>query len=679
MGTLSVNFATVDSGGGTATPGLDYYPTNGTLTFNPGVASMSFFVPVIDDADHEDSETIIVEIQGEAVIDGIAGVTITLKDNDSCSYALGTNKVVLGASGGVSEPISVAAADGCNWTAVNTTSTATWLAIFSGQSGEGSGSVVLSYDPNYGLSSRSAKIKIGDKVIAVTQLPEPPPDETAPAVTITSPRENSRQSSDTILVSGTAKDNVGVTLVEARLENAASTGDYIPATGTTSWSVALAGLIPGTNVIRVRARDAVNPPTEVIRTIVYVETSELTIVANGTGKVTPLRDGALLDVGVNYTVRATTDRSHEFTGWTGFIESQANPLTFTMQPGFILQANFRVNPFIAVAGTYDGLCYDPETNRHDSAGFLTMKTTGVGAFTARLTLGGARYAFSGRFAADGISTNSLTRGGTNALTVVLAIDLTERSDQISGTVSAGFWTASVLCQRQLFNKKTNPAPFVGKYTVVIPGGDADPAFEPAGFSYGTVNVNGGGRVKLTATLADGTKFSQGATIAMNGYWPLYVPLYSGRGSVMSWVIFAESSEASFTGELNWVKPPNASSRYYPGGFAVRHELTGSSYFVPTSSIEPVLSFSAGRVQFSAGNLNEDFFNDIALAGSTVKNLGTNRLNFSINRSSGLFSGTVSTPDGSSRIPFQGALHQKQNLGWGFFLGTNQGGRVRFSQ
>lgn len=678
-GTLSVDFATVDSGGGTATSELDYYPTNGTLTFNPGVVSMSFFIPVIDDEEHEDNETIVVEIQGEAVAGGIAGTTVTLKDNDACSYAVGTNKVVLGASGGLSEPIAVTAVEGCNWTADITTSTASWLAIFSGQSGEGSDSVVLSYDRNDGRSSRTAKIQIGNKVIAVTQLPEPAPDEATPTVAINAPRQNSRHTNDSIVVTGTARDNIGVTLVEARLENDAYTSDYIPAIGTTKWSVALAGLVPGTNIIRVRARDAVNPPTEAVRTVVYVDMSALTVLINGAGKVTPLRDGALLDVGASYTVRAITDRSHEFTGWTGFIASQANPLTFTMQPDFVLQANFRIIPFIAVAGTYEGLCYDPEANRHDSAGFLTVRSTDQGAYSGRLALGGARYSFSGKFTRDGSATNTLTRTGNTPLTVTISIDLTGGSDAIQGTISDGSWTAAATCDRLVFNTKTNPAPYVGKYTVVLPGGDGDPASEPAGFSYGTVSVNGSGRVRLAFDLADGTKFSQGATISKAGYWPLYVPLYSGQGSLLSWVVFAESSEASFTGEVNWVKPSNASSRFYPNGFAVRHELSGSSYFAPTSPKDPVLEFTVGRAQFSAGNLSNDFFNDILLAANKVKNLGTNRLSFSISRSSGLFSGTVSAPDGSQQIPFKGAVHQKQNLGWGYFLGTNQSGRVRFSQ
>jgi hypothetical protein len=678
-GTLAVDFATVDSGGGTAEPEGDYYPTNGTLTFGPGVRSLFFYVPLIDDEAHEESETVLIDITGSSVVEGIASTTVTIADDDSCSYAVGTNKVVFASSGGSAERIVVTATTGCSWTAVNSTAGATWLGIVSGASGTGNGEVVVSCDPNEGSTARTAKLNIAGKVVTVTQLPEPPPDETAPTVSITSPALNGRVTNDTITVTGRASDNVAVTLVEARLENEFETSDYIPADGTANWSVALAGLVPGTNTIRVRARDASNEPTEVTRTVVYVEVSPISLVVNGSGTVKPLVDGALLDVGKSYTVQATPARGNEFAGWTGYIESTANPFTFTMQTGFVLQANFRVIPFIAVAGVYEGLCYDAEVNRHASAGFLSVKSTEAGAYSARLTLGGVRYSFSGKFAADGIATNSLPRAGTNALTLILAIDLANGSDQITGSVSDGDWTASVLCDRVLFNKKSNPAPQAGKYTMVIPADDEDPAAEPAGFSYGTVNVDAAGKVKLSASLADGTKISQSANLSKIGYWPLYVPLYSGRGSVLSWVVFAESSEASFTGELNWVKPVNASDRLYPNGFAVRHELMGSSYFAPTNVNDPVLNFSAGKVRFSAGNLAEEFSNDISLVENKVTNLGTNKLNVSINLSSGLFTGSVTPPGGSQPVPFRGAVHQKQNQGWGFFLGTNQSGRVRLSE
>lgn len=674
-GTLTVDFATVDSGGGTAAPDQDYFPTNGSLTFGPGVTSQHFSVPIIDDAAHEANETVLVQLSGGSLGDSFVETTLTIKDNDSCVYSVSTNAVRFAAAGGVADAIIVTATEGCDWSAINTTANATWLGIVA-EASETGGEVVLSCDPNSGTTSRTAKLKIAGKVVTVTQLP---PDVTAPTVTITTPAANARHTSDTIVVTGKAADNVGVTLVEARLENEAYISDYVPASGTANWSVALGGLIPGTNTIRVRARDAVNPPVEAVRSVVYVEVSALTLITNGVGSITPLTNGALLDVGRSYTVRAATDKAHLFSGWSGFIESTNNPFTFTMQTGFVLQANFRINPFIAVAGVYDGLCYDSETNRHVSAGFLTVKSTELGGFSAKLTLGGVRHSFSGSFASDGTATIALARPGTNVLTVNLAVDLVGESDQITGTISDGSWTTQILCNRVLFNKKSNPAPYAGKFTVVIPGDDTQAETEPGGYSFGTVTVDAGGRVSLKATLSDGTKLTQGTTLSKDGYWPLYVPLYSGNGSVLSWVVFLDSSEASFTGTLNWTKPAIAAEKFYPAGFAVQHELAGSSYSAPTNTTDGVLKFSSGKVRFTAGNLADEFANDVSLINNKVINLGTNKLTLSINLASGLFNGSVTTPDGTRSFPFKGAVYQKQNQGWGFFLGTNQSGRVRFSE
>ena len=674
-GTLTVDFATKDSGGGTAAPDQDYFPTNGSLTFGPGVTSQHFVIPIIDDAAHEANETVLVELSGGSLGDvTFIEATLTIKDNDSCAYSLSTNAVTFTAAGGIADAIMVTATEGCNWNAVNTTANATWLGIVS-EASETGGEVVLSCDPNSAATSRTAKLKIAGKVVTVTQLA---PDVTAPTVTIITPAANARHTGDTIVVTGKAADKVGVTLVEARLENEAGISDYVPASGTANWSVSLGGLIPGTNTIRVRAYDAVNPPVEAVRSVVYVEVGALTLITNGVGSITPLSNGALLDIGKGYTVRAATDKAHLFTGWSGFIESTNNPFTFTMQTGFVLQANFRINPFIAVAGVYDGLCYNSETNRHASAGFLTVKSTELGAFSARLTIGGVRHSFSGSFAPDGRATNALASSGTNTLTVFLNVDLAGESDQIVGTISDGSWITPVLCNRVLFNKKTNPAPYAGKFTIVIPGDDSQAETEPGGFSFGTATVDAGGRVSLKMTLADGTKMTQGTTLSKDGYWPLYVPLYSGSGSVLSWVVFMESSEASFTGTLNWTKPAIATAKFYSAGFAVQHELAGSSYSAPTNTTDAVLKFDSGKVRFAAGNLADEFANDVSLLNNKVTNLGTNKLTLSINLASGLFNGSVTTPDGSRSFPFKGAVYQKQNQGWGFFLGTNQSGRVRFS-
>lgn len=674
-GTLTADFATVDSGGGTASADADYLPTNGTLSFGPGVTSLSFYVPIVNDVVHENAETVLVTLFFN---DAFQEATVTIRDNDTCAYSVSTNKVVLGFDGGVVSALTVTATEGCTWTVENTTASATWLGISQTTTSTG-GEVILSFDPHSGSSARSATLKVAGKTVTVTQLPEPPPDTQAPTITIGQPAANSRQTSDSILVTGTATDNVLVTLVEARLENDAGMSDYIVADGTTGWSVSLAGLIPGTNTIRVRARDAINEPAEVTRQVIYVEVSPLALTTNGVGSVTGVRGGQLLDVGNSYTARAATDREHLFTGWSGSIATTENPVTFTMQTGFVLSANFVINPFIAVAGTYNGLCHETETSRHASSGFLTVKTTPLGGYSGKLTLGGARYSFSGQFSGEGQTTNILTsRSSTNTLTVVLAIDLGGGSDQILGGITDGEWSAEIRCDRQLFSS-ANPAPQAGRYTVVIPGDDDLASEQPGGASFGTVNVSTTGRVKLSATLADGTRLSQSTALSKDGYWPLYAPLYGKQGSVISWVVFSSTGESDLAGLFSWFKPVQLGARFYPAGFAIEQNLTGSRYVAPTNNADPILNFSAGRVQFSAGNLATSFENEITLTNNAVINLGTNRLTLSINRSSGLFTGSVKPPGTTASIPFRGAIDQGLNQGWGFFLGTDQSGRVRLGE
>jgi hypothetical protein len=62
----------------------------------------------------------------------------------------------------------------------------------------------------------------------------------------------------------------------------------------------------------------------------------------------------------------------------------------------------------------------------------------------------------------------------------------------------------------------------------------------------------------------------------------------------------------------------------------------------------------------------------------VTNLATNKLTLSISKATGLFRGSVKAPGATRSTPFKGVLFQKADFGAGFFLGTDQSGRVEFS-
>ena len=81
---VTVVYATAD---GTATSGLDYTSTSGTITFAAGQLSKTFTVPIIDDSTSESSETINITISdpsNASILDSFGVVTIT--DNDTVQF-----------------------------------------------------------------------------------------------------------------------------------------------------------------------------------------------------------------------------------------------------------------------------------------------------------------------------------------------------------------------------------------------------------------------------------------------------------------------------------------------------------------------------------------------------------------------------------------------------------------
>ena len=81
-GTATVDYATAN---GTATAGSDYFPTSGTLTFQPGDRTKTVAVPVYDDTVPDDGETLTLTLSnasGAEIADGEAtGTILNLEPN----------------------------------------------------------------------------------------------------------------------------------------------------------------------------------------------------------------------------------------------------------------------------------------------------------------------------------------------------------------------------------------------------------------------------------------------------------------------------------------------------------------------------------------------------------------------------------------------------------------------
>ena len=338
--------------------------------------------------------------------------------------------------------------------------------------------------------------------------------------------------------------------------------------------------------------------------------------------------------------------------------------------------------FAAVAGIYQGLVQSNSPSQQTS-GFVSITAGATGSFSAKLMIGPASYSFQSTFDNDGDATAVVPRAGANPLTVTLHIDLTNGTDQITGTVSDGTFTSDLTANRPVFNSKTNPAaPYTGFYTVILPPNPDDAGSNfPQGNGYGTVSVDGNGKIKFSGTLADGTRASQSAVVSKNGLWPVYIPLYTGKQGLLSgWVSFTNVVGVSdLSGTLNWVKPPTPTAKFYPNGFTTQIALVGSQYVAPSAGTSALIVSNSPcnlLVTSGAGGLASSVSNSVTLnAMNKITSCTTNRFTLTVTTKTGLFSGSFINPGTGKPAKFRGALIQKQNDGAGFFLGSGQTGFV----
>ena len=219
--------------------------------------------------------------------------------------------------------------------------------------------------------------------------------------------------------------------------------------------------------------------------------------------------------------------------------------------------------------------------------------------------------------------------------------------RVLGSVTDGQWTAPLLGDRHEFHSVTNPAPFSGRYTMILPGQPAA-TNSPGGDGYGSIKIDARGFLKLTAMTADDRALTLSTPVSSDGACPVFASLYKGKGSLLGWLIFTNRNRDDFSGLLNWACPSQPASKLYPLGFTNEVLAVGSSYFAPASKTNRVIALTNGVVVFRGGNLLQNFTNIVAMgADSRVVNLGNNRLTLSITASSGLFKGTVVDPAGGN--------------------------------
>jgi len=403
-------------------------------------------------------------------------------------------------------------------------------------------------------------------------------------------------------------------------------------------------------------------------------TDSLIVEKEGGGSIAPDLNGQMLTVGKSYTMAAAAAPGQVFAGWSGGITSSVGALSFTMASNLVLRARFMTNPFTPIKGTYNGLFFEPDAVRQFSSGFFTLAATDRGSFSGKLVLAGKSLAFRGNLDFDLQATVTVPRPGTNALNLRLNLGVGRNPDQLRGQISDGIWFADVQADRSVFHSVTNPAPFAGAYTLAIPGRLGNP-LSPEGDGVGTLKVDGSGIATFAGALADGTKLTQRVPLSRRGEWPLYLSLYTGKGSLLSWLTITNRPSDDITGLMSWIKTSQSTSKFYPGGFTNETVALGSRY-TPPGAGQRALNLTEGNLLFSKGNLDPDFVNRVALSeNNRFSNLSQNKLTLTLTASSGLLKGTATDPATGKSYSLTSVVLQKQNTALGFLLGTNRSSQV----
>jgi hypothetical protein len=310
-----------------------------------------------------------------------------------------------------------------------------------------------------------------------------------------------------------------------------------------------------------------------------------------------------------------------------------------------------------------------------------------GVLSGKLTIGTNTPPLNGQFSPAGVATLTTPRKGLSTLTTLLQLDFA--SQTVSGTVTDGSFEAQVMAE--LEQKTTN---YEGRYTLIIPGTN-DPLTGPYGASCGTATVESGA-ISFVGYLADGTNaVNHTSSVSKDGYWPFYVPLYGGNGSLWSWNCFTNTNGAMiiFSTNASWINGTNANeAAVYRSGFTNEQaSIIGSAY---TSTNKPLLSLTSEQLTnlqvtlewdeppFSITNTDITLASSgtITIPGSTVVAGNTNGLALTITKTNGVISGSFVNPFNSKQtVKVKGVLLQGQTNARGYFIGTNHSGAFQFDQ
>jgi hypothetical protein len=377
---------------------------------------------------------------------------------------------------------------------------------------------------------------------------------------------------------------------------------------------------------------------------------------SGTGSVTPDENGKTFKAGSSFTLKATPGAGQLFSNWTGSITSTKNPLTVTkIQSSIVLQANFVPNPFTPFVGAYNGLFTAASGVAENSAGMLkNLLVTSKGTYSGSLLFDGMTKGISGSFNLAGQASNSITLNKTlGNVALTMAFTQNNSAPQVTGTVSGNGWLSTNL----VANRSAQDSLIATAYTLLI-APDTNNAAAPDGSGYAVISATPGtskadATAKIAGALADGTAFSQSVAVSQDGYVPVYVSLYAGKGVLLGWINLNPTNLPGVT--LNWVHPAEKGTFTEPFTNYDAVEISPWSSSASSETLPTNL--------FLTGAVTNAFAISISSKGAITGTDGSNTLTGTLTLKTGLVK--VTTGKGKAKTTATGVILYEQEAGGGF--------------
>src|SRR5205823_4703095 len=96
-----------------------------------------------------------------------------------------------------------------------------------------------------------------------------------------------------------------------------------------------------------------------------------------------------------------------------------------------------------------------------NSGYFGLTVTRSGSFSGRLLSAGRHSGFTGRLNLAGDAMVKIRRGMATPVSVAIHVNLTNRNDQVTGSVTDGTWTSAIAGDRNVFSPTLNPAQQAG--------------------------------------------------------------------------------------------------------------------------------------------------------------------------------------------------------------------------